>query len=139
MDIETFVINNHCKRKTVIKWIKEGFIPGGNLEKDYIPDSARVPYTGARAKNTDAIYFSMVKASRNRKHILPSLYHLCEEEFNAYVDRLVQAGLIEKRRTDGIVYYDATLKAIDANKQFILSALKAISQGVAEGVTTALL
>ena len=74
MDIDQFASNNGVKRKTVEKWIEKGLIPKADFEKNYVPDSARQPCTNARAKNANAIYVSMVKASFERKHILPVLY-----------------------------------------------------------------
>lgn len=50
MKIDTFALQNKVKRKTVEKWIKDDLIPKADLEKDYIPESARLPYTKARAK-----------------------------------------------------------------------------------------
>ena len=34
---------------TVMNWIAKGYVPGADM--NYIPDSAREPYTAARAKN----------------------------------------------------------------------------------------
>ncbi len=62
-----------------------------------------------------------------------------QDEFNGYIERLVKAGCIEKRVSDGVTYYDATIQSKDINTAFILKALKAISQGVSEGATTAIL
>lgn len=139
MKIDTFASRNKVKRKTVEKWIKDDLIPKADLEKDYIPESARPPYTKARAKNAKSIYVSMVKAAYNRKHILPVLYKICDDEFNGYIERLVNAGCIVKRISDDITYYDATLQANEVNQKFILNALKVISNGVSEGVTTAVI
>ena len=77
----------------------------------------------------------MVKASYNRKHILPILYNICDDEFNNYVENLECAGFIKRRISDGITYYDATIKESNINNSFILNAIKAVS----DGVTTALL
>lgn len=139
MTIELFALKNNIKRETVEKWIRSGLIPKANIEKDYVPDSARQPYTKARAKNTNAIYVSMVKAAYYRRHILPVLYQMCDDEFNGYVERLVRAGCLEKRISDGITYYDATIKADEINHKFILNALKVISKGVSEGAAVAVL
>jgi len=139
MNIEKFISINKVKRRTVEKWIKDGLIPNADLEKDYIPESARQPFTRARAKNTDAIYVSMVKASFSRKHILPIIYKMCEDEFNGYIERLVKAGCIEKRISDGVTYYDATLQANQIQRSYILEALRVISQGISEGATSAVL
>ena len=139
MTIEKFALDNKIGKKIVEKWIKEGLIPKADLEKNYVPDSARQPFTKARAKNTNAIYVSMVKASYNRRHILPALYKICDDEFYGYIERLINAGCLEKRISDDVTYYDATIKASELNRQFILKALKAISKGVSEGATSAVL
>ena len=83
MTIDVFIYNYGLKRKdTFISWIKNGLIQCANLEKDYVPDSARPPYTKARAKKAGAIYVSIVKASCNRQHVLPKLYRRGDDEFN---------------------------------------------------------
>ena len=74
MNIDSFALINKVKKKTVEKWIKKGLIPKANLRKDYIPDSARPPYTKARAKNSNAIYYSMVDASYKRRQPLKTLF-----------------------------------------------------------------
>ena len=138
--IDNFMNNYGIKKKeTVIKWILENLIPGADLVSDYVPDSARPPYTKARAKNVNSIYYSIVDASRKRYHVLPKIYKICEDEFNGYIDRLVNANLIEIRITDNITYYDAPLPDKNCNRKFILSALEACSKGIAEGVTSAMI
>ncbi|MBS6463190.1 MAG: hypothetical protein KH352_07340 [Ruminococcus sp.] len=139
MNIDKFASINNVKRKTVEKWINDGLIPRANLEGDYIPDSARPPFTKARAKNANAIYVSMVKAAFNRKHILPVLYNICEDEFNAYIDNLVAAGCIERRTSDEVTYYDATIQASNINKEHILNMVRSAARGISEGITTTVL
>ena len=139
MTIQEFATAHGAKVATVENWIEKGYIPNANLNENYIPNSARVPYTKARAKNADAIYFSIVKASRELKHVLPSLYCICDEEFNGYINRLVEAGFIERRTTEGVTYYDATLKASNATKKGVLQAVKVITEAIAYGTTKAAL
>ena len=127
------------RKKTVIDWILENLIPGANLEEDFIPDSARPPYTKARAKNAKAIYYSIVVASSKRYHVFPRLYGICEEEFNGYIDRLVAANLIAIRITDDIVYYDATIAGVNINRQFVFDAIELCSRGISQGITAAVL
>lgn len=126
------------QKQTVIKWINAGLIPGANFKNNYVPDSARPPYTKARAKNANTIYTSIVKASYERRHVLPSLYRISEDEFNGYIDRLVRANLICKRVADNITYYDTPINANNCNKNFILQALEACLKGISEGVTKTL-
>lgn len=138
MTIETFAEYHNVKDKTVKDWIKKDLIPGANLEKNYIPDSARVPYTEARAKNARAIYVSIVKGSGALKHVLPKLYKICDDEFNGYIDRLEDAKLIQRRVSDGITYYDATIEACKIKEEFILKAVEAAARGFSEGMTNVL-
>lgn len=130
MTIEKFMQHNKIKRReTVVKWIKNDLIPGANLTDDYIPNSARVPYTKARAKNVQGIYVSIFNASNRQKHVLPKIYGICQEEFDNYIDEMVNANLIKRRITDGITYYDVRLFAETPSRKFILDALKATTQG----------
>lgn len=118
---------------TIYKWIENGYIPNSSKENDYVPDSARLPYTQARAKNANAIYESIVKASYQRKHVVPELYSISKDEFIGYVDELVKAGFIYKRVSDNVTYYDATPEVKCINRKKVLDALEAISKGVMKG------
>lgn len=138
MTIDAYMVRYHIKRKeTVIKWILNRYIPGANLASNYIPDSARVPYTATRARTAQAIYKSIVKAAEQCKHIVPELYEITKDEFDGYIRRLVQGGYIEIRISDDVEYYDATLKSASFNLKEFLQFTQAISAGIAEGVTTA--
>ena len=140
MTIDTFKSNYGIKqKKTVIKWISGNLIPGADLLNDYIPDSARPPYTKARAKDANAIYCSIVKAACERRHVLPQLYKICAAEFDGYINRLVEAKLIVARVTDNITYYDSTLKLKNCNKKVILELLESCSKGIAKGIAEAVL
>ena len=140
MTIEVFMDNYGIKKKeTVISWIKKGYILGADFSANKVPDSARPPYTKARAKKVDAIYLSIVEATRRRLHVLPQIYKICPDEFNNYITQLENAGLIVRRVSDGITYYDLAVSATRLNKKFILDAIERCSKGIAEGVTTALL
>ncbi len=137
MTISDFATKHNMNERTVRVWIEKGYIPGASLAEDYVPASARKPYTKARAKTSDAIYCSIVNAARNRFHVLPPLYDLCEDEFNGYVDRLVDAGYIVRRTTDDITYYDATPQAKHYKKVELLKAIEPAIKAVSEGITTA--
>lgn len=131
MTLENFMENYGLKnKKTVVDWISKGYIPGANLEKNYVPDSARPPYTRARAKNAESIYMSIVDASYKRRQVFPALYRLCDEEFESYIENLVKAGLIIKRITDGVIYYDAAVQVENLKRKFILEAVKAVPNGI---------
>jgi hypothetical protein len=45
MTISDFATKVKTSEKTVIRWINNGYIPGASVENNYIPDSARKPYT----------------------------------------------------------------------------------------------
>ena len=81
----------------------------------------------------------MVKGAANRRHLLPKLYKMCDDEFNGYIVRLVEAGLIVKRTSEGITYYDATLKAKDIKGSLIMKVLETSSKGIAEGAVNAII
>ena len=142
MNIDSFMVMNGIKSKrTVVNWIKRGYIPGADLQKDYVPDASRLPYTRARAKGSDSIYRSIVKAARDRKHVFAKLYGVTDNEFQGYIERLIDAGLIVTRVTDGVTYYDATLKAEEytkINTTVILRLVEAASKGFAEGFVSGL-
>lgn len=140
MTIEEYTIKYRVKKKeTVINWILEGYVPGSDLATNYIPNSARQPYTKARARNANSIYYSIVKATKNLYHVTAEIYKLCEDEFNGYINRLVEANLIVVRVTDGVTYYDSPVPDKNCNQKFILAAIEAGARGVAQGVTAALI
>lgn len=139
MTIERFAEKNNVKEKRVKGWIEKELIPRADLDENYVPDSARQPYTKARAREASSIYLSIVRASNKRFHVLPKLYGICNDEFEGYINRLVAAGLIVKRVSDKVTYYDATLEVINVNKKFVLEAIEAVSVGIARGTTEAYL
>lgn len=128
MTIEQFMCKNNIKkRQTVINWIEKGYIPKADVDRNFIPDSARVPYTKARATTTNGIYNSIVQATSKREHVMAKLYNICEDEFNGYIEELINAGLIKKRVTDGVIYYDAPLQSVGYTKKQILKTLGKIA------------
>lgn len=137
MTIETFAKNNNIKEKRVKGWIEKELIPRADLDRNYVPDSARQPYTKARAKKASSIYLSIVRASNKRFHVLPQLYGICDDEFEGYINQLVAARLIVKRETDEVTYYDAALEVVNLNRKFVLEAIGMISAGIARGTTEA--
>ena len=140
MTINMFMNNYGIKKKeTVIKWIMDDLIPGANLSTDYLPESARPPYTKARAKKADAIYCSIVTATQKRYHVLPKIYKICVDEFEGYINRLVAAGLIVLRVSDNITYYDYPLKLKKCKRKFVLDMIESCSRGISQGLTTATL
>lgn len=140
MTIEQFMLNYNIKSKnTVVSWINNELIPLANLAEDFVPDSARPPYTKARAKNAGAIYKSIINASYLRRHVMPKLYHMSNDEFYSYIERLSRAGLIEKNIRDGITYYDATIDACNYNQDYVLKLVRTVVSAGTEGVVKAMI
>ena len=135
MTIAEFAKTHNTTIECVLNWIYKRLIPMASVENDYVPDSARKPYN-ARAKDSDGIYVSIVRASVKREHVCAKTYGICEDEFQGYIRRLIDARLIEKRVTDGVTYYDATLQASQQNgtkiKQFVLDAIGKVTYGLAK-------
>ena len=132
---------------TVIKWIKDGYIQGAYRDEKaneyFIPNLARPPYTKARAKTTDAIYKSMVKACIKRKGVCAKLYKLDDIEFQAYIQDLAEAGYIRIEVQNNIEYYFATIKAKSLlnvlNLKIYLKAILVSLQSVQLKVSPALI
>lgn len=134
MTVNEFSDRNGISREQVGKWIKAGLIPEANIETDYIPDSARVPYTEARAKRAKSIYNSIIKATELRKHVMPALYKMTNREFDNYIGVLEREGFIQLRTEDEVTYYDATLKTCEYNYKLIATLVNAAGRGITEGV-----
>lgn len=124
MTIEQFMNNNSIKRrKRVEKWIENGYIPNASLENNYIPNSARLPYVEARAKNAKGIYHSIIHATMLRKHVVPELYKISEDEFETYIHNLIDSGVIRIRTEDEVRYYDITYDYINLKEQEIFQTV----------------
>ena len=131
--------DKHGKRiETVLKWIYDGLIPQASVDNNYVPNSARIPFR-SNAKKADSIYESILRASSERKHVCAKTYDLCEQEFLGYIERLVKAGLIVKRVTDNVTYFDSTLSGSEIQRKKVLDALQVVSAGIAYGLSSALM
>ena len=141
MTVDAFRERCGASAKTVKAWIENGYVPGANWDDDYVPDSARPPFTEARAKSkcSNSVFASIVKATLKRKHVFPELYGMCQEEFDGYINQLVEAGLIIIRITDDITYYDPTLQAEQRGKSGIKEMIKECVEAASKGVASACL
>ena len=134
-------------RNTVIDWINKDWIPGTTSDEEgvySIPEEALPPYTRARAKRGNSVYISMLKGVCSRKHILPALYKMSENEFQRYTNVLADAGLIMIDEVNGIRYYRPSLEASDylsnnTTMKMLLKQLQPLTEGVVAGSTKALL
>jgi len=72
MTPEEFAVKCDKSLPTVMNWIAKGYVPGADM--NYIPDSAREPYTAARAKNGIARIKSILKACCDGKGVVPALF-----------------------------------------------------------------
>ncbi len=138
MTIEQFAKNKNTSKKKVIKWIEKGLIPQADLKENYVPDSARKPYTQARAKKASSIYHSIIKASNSRYHVLPQLYGMDEKEFNVYINNLVEAGILTIRESDGVRYYDVTFQYQSIKGDKLNKIIGTLVESAAKGMTCAI-
>lgn len=149
MSIKEFMLRFGIKREAqVLQWIEKGYIKGVVKDKstgEYVlPELARPPYTSARARNTEAIYRSIVRACVARRAVCAELYRISELEFQKYIADLAAAEIISPVEEQGLVYYCATLKSSEflSSKhpmKFIQACLGSVAEGVSKGVTSAFL
>lgn len=141
------------KKKYVDRWIDKDLIPGAKRDADkksyqFLESSLR-PYQnsglkpGAKADNLRA---HIVKAALLRQYISHSMCYMSKGEFNQMVSEMVDAGLLQLRTEDGVVYIDSTLKSnayLDKSvaeiRKFVLDCLATVTKAAAEGVTKACL
>lgn len=112
MTIEEFAKRCNKSVKTVKKWIESGYVPSA-VKKDndyFIPETAREPYTGTRAKTGSGILKSILIACDKRFWISHFLYGISDIEFQFYIKQLENRGLISSLFLDGIKYYNITIK-----------------------------
>lgn len=136
MNIEEFINRQESviTKRTVLKWLEKGYIPGAKkdlkTQEWILPNSARIPYTRARAKNTKALRKSILKACMERKHVFYKLYkNVTEEEFKYKIQELKDEGLIVVRIEDGIEYYDSTNKLDKESKISISNNIENFNLG----------
>ena len=115
MTIDEFATRTQTKKITVISWVSKGFIPGAH--DDFVPDSARKPYTKARAKTGESIIKSILKACNARMGICAGIYGITETDFNTYISWLINGGYIMSFEADGLKYYNITTAGIDFLKK----------------------
>lgn len=127
MTLIRFAEIHHVTVKTVQDWIAKGYIPGATDTS--IPDSARRPYTKARAKKGEAIIKSILTACSNRLGICAALYNISIAEYNAYIQSLLNSGHITQFEDEGLTYYNITATGAcllrNWNKKDVLGAIQA--------------
>ncbi len=106
MTIRQFAEKHTVTLKTIKGWMKKGYIPGAH--DDYIPDSARKPYTATKARKGTDIIRSILKACDNHWSVFAAMYGISDAEFGNYIVSLLSAGLISDYQEDGITYYNIT-------------------------------
>jgi len=143
MTVKRFAETFGFSEKQVLAWIDKGWIPGTIMDQETrawrLPENARPPYTGARAKSTGAIYQSIVRACVKRKGVCAALYGLNESEFRFYIGQLEEAGFISVDRQWNPPSYYATLKSEEFLKsrkpsKALQAALEKISEAAAKGM-----
>lgn len=116
MTIVEYASKYNTKITTVKKWVNKGYIPGVKQTANgdyYIPEAARMPYTGCRAKSGKSILKSIVKGINKRFGVCASLYRIPELEFGKYIAHLESHGLIESYIEEEVTYYYITLKGAE--------------------------
>lgn len=102
--------------------------------KTIFPIPLEYPTPKREPKSVSAIYRSIVQATKRRRHVLPQIYDVCPEEFESYINQLIAVGLIVRRKTDGIVYYDATPKAINADDRTLMQIIRSVASTITLGI-----
>ena len=127
MTIIRFAEINHVSTKAVHNWISKGYIPGAT--DTFVPNSARPPYTKARAKKGESIIKSILTACNDRYGICASLYGISNAEFDAYMQSLMDSGYITQFEDDGLTYYNITAIGVGLlrnwNRSNVLGAIQA--------------
>ena len=116
MTIKDFAKKTGRCEADIKSWIEKGWIPGAR--GDYIPNSARIPYTLRRAKKVPAIIRSILKACSENKGISAALYGVSEEAFQAIIASMIKDGLIVGYIEDEVTYYNITYKGDQYRKVF---------------------
>lgn len=143
MNVNECVKKFSKKNPLVSKWLKEGLIPGATEDQTtpgdwIIPNEAREPYTGRRAKTGIAIYMSICKGVNLRKHVFGRLYDMSDEEFNGFIHSLISIGLIRTIMLGGQIYYEVTPKmqeVLTLKKQANLKRLEFLLATVASAAS----
>lgn len=111
-------------------------------------DSSRRPHTVHLKLNADAneICASMVYSCIKRHHISAVIYRIRESEFDALIDDLVSAGLIQIRKDGICTYYDSTHKCQEYSgrtyiqiARFVKQCLAVTAEADAKGLATAII
>jgi len=130
MQVAEFQNKYGVSKRTVNKWLKKGYIPGAvhHVENNCweIPDSARCPYTEQRAKSRETINLSIIKAATKGKQVMPALYGISDDEFQLYINNLINANYIYSFEEDNVIYYNATIQGEELIRQNRKKALKLI-------------
>ena len=153
MDLKQYMKKvNVSKKKYVDNWIDKGLIPGAERDAETntyrFPDSARRPYQkGLKGgMNAERVRTHIVKAALERKYVSAEICFASPGEYQAMVDKLVEADLVQRRIEDGIEYLDSTTKSkayINRNLEdlhkIVLDDIAALTKAAAEGAVSAVL
>lgn len=141
------------KKEYVDNWIDLKLIPGATRDEEKqsysFLDSSLRPYRDAKLKpgiDADRVRAHIVKAAINMQYISAEICYMSRGQFDTMVSEMVDAGILQLRAEDGIVYIDSTMKSVEFKnkgvkeiRKFILEVLstvtKAFSEGAAKGLT----
>lgn len=148
MTVDDFMNRFDIKRRSrVMSWYDSNYIPGAyknELGEIVIPEEAIPPFTGARAKQGDAVYLSLLRGVCKRRHVLPQIYNMSKNEFDFYINTLVRAGLIIVDVINDIEYYRPTLLAEEYVKENIgirglLRKIQPLTETIVSGTAKAIM
>lgn len=141
IELKEFANNNKVSIEKAKKWAEDGLLPISSKKGDmiYLIYGARKIYY-SKSKTANGILASIVYASNKRMHVVPESFGkncLNQEEFDSYIDELVEAKCLKRRKIGGLTYYDA---GINANKRIetpYSACLKAVEVAVPVAITVA--
>ena len=140
------------RKKYVDAWIDMALIPGAVRDEGRVnysfPDSSRRPYRDSGLKPgvpADKLRAHIVKAAVARQYISAGSCFMTQGEFDAMVDEMVAAGIVQRRTEDGVTYIDSTLKSDPCKKsgvkeirRFVMDCLQTAAKAAAEGLAKGL-
>lgn len=115
--LQDVVSKTNKPRRTLVEWCKKKYIREAYFEteiNDYaVPKNYKLPYTQRGKAVGEGIYTSIVKGIIGGYDVCGDLYGLSESEFEAYMNELISAGVVETfcDKETGVTYYKQTINS----------------------------
>ena len=154
MDLKGYMYKTGVTKKSYVdEWIDLHLIPGAERDEGktvyQFVDSSLRPYRTNALKpglSADKLRAHIVKAAIARHYISAEMCFMSRGEFDAMVSEMVEAGILQLRTEDDIVYIDSTSKSdaymnksVKEIRKFILECLEVVTKAATEGTVTAVL